>query len=69
MWSFSLLFAAALFYNGGCKHFSFSHSYKIFRLFFKRNWSPLYFFISGSSYFSVIRANVDFTPAYMNGGT
>ena len=40
--------------------FSFSHSrYKIFMLFFKRYWTPL-FFTSGSSSFSVIHANVDF---------
>ena len=41
MWSCSLFFAAALFQLGGRYHFSFSHScYKIFMLFFKRNWSP-----------------------------
>ena len=52
-------FAAALFYLGGRQHFSFSHSrYKILMLFFKRNWSPL-FFISVSVSFSVVLANVD----------
>ena len=52
-------FAAALFYLGGRQHSSFSHSrYKILMLFFKRNWSPL-FFISVSGSFSVVLANVD----------
>ena len=61
MWACSLFFAAAHFYFGDRQHFSFSHSrYKIFMLFFRRNWSPLFFFfnISGSSSCSVIHANV-----------
>ena len=54
MWSCSLFFAAALFYLGVRQHFSFSHSrYKIFMLFFKRNWSPL-FFLSLALAFSLL---------------
>ena len=34
------------------------HRYKIFMVFFQRNWSPL-LFISRSSSFSVIHVNVD----------
>ena len=57
---FTFFFATGLFYLGGCQHFTYSHSrYKIFMLFFKRNWSSL-FFISGSSSFSVIHTNLDF---------
>ena len=45
--------------SGGCQHFSFSYRrYKIFMLFLRRYWSPL-FFISRSSSFSVIHVNVD----------
>ena len=52
-------FAATHFHRAGREHFSFSHRrYKIFMLFFQRNWSPL-FFISRSSSFSVIHVNVD----------
>ena len=50
---FTFFFAAAHFHHGSRQHFSFSHRrYKIFMLFFKRNWCPL-FFTSGSSSFSV----------------
>ena len=52
-------FAADHFYLGSRWYFSFSHSrYKIFMLFFKQNWSSL-FFISGSSSFSVIYGNAE----------
>ena len=54
MWSCSLFFAAALFQLGDRYHFSFSHScYKIFMLFFKRNWSPQ-FFLSLALAFSML---------------
>ena len=39
---FTFFFAAAHFYLGARQHSSFSHRrYKIFTLFFTRNWSPL----------------------------
>ena len=42
----------------GISHFL-THSYKISMFFFQRNWSPLFFFISCSSSFSVIQVNED----------
>ena len=57
--SLFFFFAATHFHLGGLKHFSFSHRlYKIYMLFFQRNWSPL-FFIPRSSSFSVIYGNGD----------
>ena len=44
MWSCPLFFRSRSFLPWCRQHFSFSHSrYKIFMLFFKRNWSPLFF--------------------------
>ena len=60
MWSCSR-FSLPLIFNlvaASISHFLMHRRYKIFMLFFKRNWSPL-FFISGSSSFFVIHANKD----------
>ena len=44
---FTFLFPATHFHLGGRQHFSFSYRrYKIFMLFLRRNWSPLFFYLS-----------------------
>ena len=61
MWSCSR-FSLPLIFNlvaASISRFLINRRYKIFMLFFKRHWSPLFFFISGSSSFFVIHANKD----------